>query len=377
MILQGKGFFIWQIRFCENGDPNAIAALAHQAGLSHIVIKVADNAMAYNIDPYTGIDLVPPVAAALRSYEIAVWGWHFLYGRYPTQEADIAIRRIQELELDGYVLDVEGPYKHDGRRDAAVSFMNRLKSALGDYPLALSSYRYPSWHPQIPWDVFLEGCEINMPQFYWEGAHNPREQLLRCQSEFKTMPHVRPIIPTGAAYTEHGWRPTVEEVVDAMDTAQELGMSAINFWEWMNCRKNLPDVWDAIQDYQWGGSNNDQIIRELFDGLNEANISRILNLYREDAFHVTGAETARGLEAIRDWYDSLLNERFPGAKFFIQETNISGNSIKINWYAESDNGSISDGKDDLHLKDGKIEQHFSYFTITNHLKAQDIIHIPS
>ena len=101
MTLQGKGFFIWQIRHCEGGDAKAIALLAAEAGLSHVVIKVADGPAAYNVDMKTGIDLVPSVVEALRGYGIGVWGWHYIYGRDPIAEADIAIRRIKQFDLDG------------------------------------------------------------------------------------------------------------------------------------------------------------------------------------------------------------------------------------------------------------------------------------
>ena len=46
MTLQGKGFMIWQVPNCEGGDPNAIAAVAMEANLSHVLIKIADSSYA-------------------------------------------------------------------------------------------------------------------------------------------------------------------------------------------------------------------------------------------------------------------------------------------------------------------------------------------
>ena len=37
MALYGKGMFIWQIRRCEGGDPEAIARVAQQAGVPIIL----------------------------------------------------------------------------------------------------------------------------------------------------------------------------------------------------------------------------------------------------------------------------------------------------------------------------------------------------
>ena len=62
------------------------------------------------------------------------------------------------------MIDVEREYKDAGKSKAAATFMNRLRAALPHIPVALCSYRFPSYHPQIPWKVFLERCDLNMPQ---------------------------------------------------------------------------------------------------------------------------------------------------------------------------------------------------------------------
>jgi len=129
MTLTGKGFYIWQIRNCEGGNTNAIANLALQADLSHVVIKIADGLYKYNIDWSTGYDRVPPLVNALQAKGIQAWGWHYVYGDYPIEEADLAIQRIQSLHLNGYVIDAEAPYKADGKDEAAQTFMTRLRSA--------------------------------------------------------------------------------------------------------------------------------------------------------------------------------------------------------------------------------------------------------
>ena len=81
MIPSGKGFFIWQIPNCENGDPDAIAALAQDAHFTHVLVKIADTKYSYNI--YSGVDMVPPLVQALRARNIQVWGWHYVYGDDP------------------------------------------------------------------------------------------------------------------------------------------------------------------------------------------------------------------------------------------------------------------------------------------------------
>ena len=106
MSLQGKGFFLWKIKNCEGGNADRIAKKAKKAGLSHVLIKIANGIYSYNYDWNLKIDLVSPVVKALRSKGIQVWGWHYVYGNQPLSEARIAVRRIQELDLDGYLTNL-------------------------------------------------------------------------------------------------------------------------------------------------------------------------------------------------------------------------------------------------------------------------------
>jgi hypothetical protein len=80
MALTGKGFFIWKIRDCEGGSASAIASAAADAGLSHVLIKIADGMNQYNVDSTTGNDYVPAVVQALHAAGIQAWGWHYVYG---------------------------------------------------------------------------------------------------------------------------------------------------------------------------------------------------------------------------------------------------------------------------------------------------------
>jgi hypothetical protein len=86
MSLEGKGFYIWQVRSCEKGDAEKIALLAQQAALTHVLIKIADGAFPYNYDWKTQKDLALPVVRALQERGIVVWGWHYVYGEKPRDE---------------------------------------------------------------------------------------------------------------------------------------------------------------------------------------------------------------------------------------------------------------------------------------------------
>ena len=111
MSLEGKGWYIWKIRHCEGGDVEAIADMAVEAGLTHVLIKVANATWSYNIDPQTNEDLVGTLVKELKSRDISVWGWQYVFGNDPIREADKAIQRVREFKFDGFVIDAEDEYK--------------------------------------------------------------------------------------------------------------------------------------------------------------------------------------------------------------------------------------------------------------------------
>lgn len=366
MSLFGKGFFIWKIRDCEGGNPAAIADAAQAAGLTHVLLKIADATYPNNVDPKTNIDLVPPVAQALRSKKITVWGWHYVYGNNPLGEANIAIRRVQECELEGYVIDAEHEYKEPGKANAARRFMDRLRENLPNLPIALSSYRFPSYHPQLPWKAFLEKCDLNMPQVYWEKAHNPGPQLSRCVREFEAMEPYRPVFPTGPAYKAGGWAPTVEDTKEFLDQARTLKLAGANFFSWDICKKYMPPIWDAVANYAWDPIKPPQDVASQFiSALNTHDPARVTALYHDDAVHITFARAVQGNIAIRSWYSTIFDQLLPAADFKLTGSSGTGNSRHITWTAESTKGSVKNGNDTIGLMDGKIAYHYSFFTISS------------
>jgi len=363
MTLRGKGFFIWKVQYCENGSSAAIVNLARQANLSHVLIKVADGNYSYNVTA-TGADLVPPISQALRAAGIQVFGWHYLYGDDPIGEANKAIQRIQQLHLDGYVLDVEGEYKDPGKDKAALTFMNRLRSAYPKLPVALCSYRFPSYHPQIPWANFLQSCDLNMPQVYWQSNHNPADQLVRTINDFQTITPFRPIVPVGSAYMSGDWAATTDDVIHFMQTAQSLNLSAANFWEWTHTRQYLPALWDAIKDYSWPSTPLPaDISLQYIAALNSHNPDQVISLYSPNAVHVNAARTIQGVQAIRVWYQTFLNQLLPNGTFILTSFSGTGSTRQLTWTATSSAGAVLDGNDTFGLLNDKITYHYTFFTV--------------
>lgn len=356
----GKGFYIWKIPNCEDGDIEKITYTAYRAGLTHVLIKIANGIYDYNYDATTKEDLIEPLANELLKKGIKVWGWHYVFGDLPKDEAKAAIRQIQKLPLEGYVIDAEGDYK--GKYTPCRIFMNELRDALPDFPMALSSYRYPQYHNDLPWDDFLSKCDYNMPQVYWEQSHNPGEQLEKSLTQFQTyLSTFRPIIPTGPAYGGSGWYPTSEDILEFMNKAVELNFSGVNFWSWDYCRLKLPHIWDTIASFEWPGSTNPplDIIESLVNAWNERNISTIINLYTSDAIHINANRTLQGHTALKSWLNEFLNLDYKDAVFEIVELSGEDPTRYFNWEVALSDGTIKTGSDTVGISNGKIVYHYS------------------
>jgi hypothetical protein len=370
MDLKGKGIFIWKIRDCEGGDVTAIADLAEAAGLSHIVIKIADGAYSYNYDFRDKVDFVPPLVTELRKRGISPWGWHYVRGDAAGAEARKAVERVKNLGLDGYAIDAEHEYK--GRYDSATTFMDILRKELPNTPIALASYRFPSLHPTLPWRNFLAKCDLNMPQMYWQGASNPKVQLQRCREEFDSMNNRRPVVPIGAAYTEHGWTPKPGEVVDFLDEARRLEMTGANFWEWAQARR--VGLWDTIAGFDWDKKpkpvgppveppDTDDITYRYIAALNARKPDAVITLFKPDAIHVDPRRTLQGTGEIIGWYADFFVRSLPQGSFRLTAV-AKGKSVRrFSWMATVPGGKVVTGSDVFGLFGGRIGFHSTTYAL--------------
>lgn len=361
MSLTGKGYYIWIAKQCEKGDPDRIAALAREANLSHVLIKIADGTFPYNVDLDNGFDYARPIVKRLQSYNIQVWGWQYVYGDHPDQEAEIAIARSLELGVNGFVVNAESHYKSISKAPAASRYMNIMRSNLGSMPIALSSYRYPSYHTQFPWQNFLDRCDYNMPQIYWIQSHNNAgQQLQRSVNEFMNMRPFRPIIPTGPTFKEHGWVPYESEVLEFMQTAKQLNLPAVNFWYWEGCRRDLPHLWNLVRDFQYTSTTTQANLPDQYiQALDSKNVDQVLDLYADNAVHIRALNAVQGKSEIRAWIASLINEYRDSTFSLIWESH-NDNIFSFQWEVTKDSQIQLQGSDTFGTKNNQIIYQYSF-----------------
>ncbi|MCW5873800.1 MAG: hypothetical protein KIS88_04065 [Anaerolineales bacterium] len=401
MELTGKGYYLWQIKRAFGGDPAKIADAAKQAGLSHVLIKVADGVYNYNITD--GVDLVPGLVAALRSRGISPWGWQYIYGVNASNEAKRAITRVKQLGLDGFVVNAEKEFKAPNMAAVAKAYMQELRAGLPQFPIGLSTYRYPKLHAPFPFTAFLEFCNLNFPQIYWVGSSNPAQQLKRSIDEYKELTPVLPVIPTGAAYGEGSWSPTPSQVIEFLEAAKSSGLKAANFWEWQTAYVKT-ELWSAISHFDWAAATPPapvppptppvkepeptptppvkppaptpvrspqaqqalDIGNRLIAAFNSGSANQIVFLYESDGRLICNGQGRSGSRELYSWYSGLLRDTFPKAKFRLLDAGTQADFLKLVWSATLANGNTARGTDLIRMdRTGKlIAVHHAAFSLS-------------
>jgi hypothetical protein len=290
----GKGVAIWDLSRKQLKNVNIVDTL-RDLGMSWVSIKMTDGQYLFNrrkiLLGYVD-DLLPPLVESLKKAGIGVWGWGYVYGGYwstpvgkkntwpkgvtkkngkmwfanGTNEAKVAVQRINQFDLDGWMIDVEGDMEAAADlkynvTQSAINYMTTLKAGISpDVNIALNSFRHPLQHTGIPWKTYYSMCHMLMPQVYWVGSHNADQQLINSYNEInkhsvdlnsKKLPY----IPMGSAYaSEDGsWTPTIKDIQNFQAKAHELNLPGISYWALDEAGGPLerPDLYAAIKADKW------------------------------------------------------------------------------------------------------------------------------
>lgn len=294
-IPRNKFLFGWQQRSVASGVVAKIIQAAHDLGLSGVSWKVGSGVYSY---PFSGSLL--ELRNAFRSEGLKFFGWHYVYGQNsPVYEASLALRRIEELDLDGYEIDAEGHYKGYSSQQAS-DLSGRIKEHCegADIPLGLTTYRFVSTQPTFPWRGFLQHVDYYVPQVYWQPAsvnppRGPVAELNLSIQEWtaEVRKHgfaLKPFFPAGRAYIGDGYPtpgPSHQQVVDFWQACRSLGLPGATTWSFDNLYTHSSGsvCYAAIKSVEWkdetpppnpdpdpGECNCQEEITELNNGLQRA-----------------------------------------------------------------------------------------------------------
>jgi hypothetical protein len=231
-VFDGSGMWIWYLNKSEGGDLDAITAKANAAGVKTVFVKSGDGASYWS-------QFSPLVVGGLKQRGLNVCAWQFVYGKVPTDEADVGAQAVQS-GAQCLVIDAETAY--EGRYTAAKTYMTRLMSQLPPgYPVALTSFPYVDYHPGLPFSVFFQnGANFNLPQVYWKDIGTSPDTAMQ-HTYVHNKIYGKPIFPLGQSYED----PPPADMRRFRQLAALYGSSGLSWWSW---QASSDRGWKAIGD---------------------------------------------------------------------------------------------------------------------------------
>ncbi len=216
----GQGMWIWYVSK-SGGNAAAILAQAHAATVSTVFIKSSDGSSNY------WSQFSPQLVAELHAGGLKVCAWQYVYGTNPTGEAALGAKAAAG-GADCLVIDAESEY--EGRYSSAQKYITALRAAVGaSYPVALASFPYVSYHPSLPYSVFLgpEGAQYNAPQMYWKDIGVSVDTVF-ANTYIGNRIYARPIFPLGQTYGGI----SNADLLRFREEAVDYGATGTSYWDW-------------------------------------------------------------------------------------------------------------------------------------------------
>jgi hypothetical protein len=217
----GQGMWIWYVSKSNGGSVASIVAQAHAAGVGTVFVKSSDGST-----NYWG-QFSPQLVAELHAAGLKVCAWQYVYGSNPAGEATLGAKAAT-TGADCLVIDAEAEY--EGHYASAQTYIKDLRAVVGpNYPVALASFPYVSYHSTFPYSVFLgpEGAQYNAPQMYWHDI-GVSVDTVYANTYIANRIYGRPIFPLGQTYG--GVSGT--EILRFREEAVDYGATGWSFWDW-------------------------------------------------------------------------------------------------------------------------------------------------
>jgi len=233
--MNGLGFYIYMLEW-DGGQlpaPSVTARILKDVGAKWVSIKVADRDGAYN--QIGGNDkILREYVNAIKDQDIEVGGWHYIYPENPGPQGARAAERIEKLGLEHLVINAEKEWKNvTGAKRKVELYLDNL-GAKKNFPVGLTTYRFPFLHAEFPYSQFLNrpAVTFNQPQVYWVGLHNPAEQLEISYDQYQEITN-KPYLPIGSIYNWGDWLPTQDDVKEFMQACKDFSAYGFYSFDWI------------------------------------------------------------------------------------------------------------------------------------------------
>jgi len=207
---------LWVHKIDRSGGPIQIVEQAKALNAKHVIIKSRDGLSPYKPN-YPMLQSFSTLAS-MSGLDVWLWTWARALSpgkgmSYVEDQAKLLAQDAHQTKAKVVVANMEAPWSwsklgggmilgESEIRRRAHKYISTLRSSLPPgCKIAISSFRFPSWH-RLPWEEMLETTEvIGMPQLYFQRKGYD-EQAQRSRQEW-TKFKVKDIRISGPGYV---WR---------------------------------------------------------------------------------------------------------------------------------------------------------------------------
>jgi len=327
----GIGCYFETIPEAIDRGVKAFSESAHRAGLRRVILKI--------IGPHAqnGFDRVLWMVNAMKDIDLEVWGCQYILGDDVTLEAQLAVKSVSRLNLDGLVLQAGVEFESPGKDSLAKDYMRALRAGMPNLPIALSAYLFPSYHPHFPWKSFSTYCDYNMPLLNLNAGGSSRIALTRCLHEFQEIQPSRPVVPIGQYRTNNGGKTTPAEIREFLRHSQKLNLKGVNLWGWdISLSNELSEALETVGNFiSVQPTQNPDVVEEYIEALNSANPNDVTNYYASRCALVTSTSTYVGKARIRAYFQHLFSQKLPNSYYELNSYSGTGSSRNFRWRARA------------------------------------------
>lgn len=166
----GKGAYIYYLNplYKEEGGAQKAIDRFKNIGIDHLWIRIIGKAgWSQTQTKQQAKDFIK----MCKDVGISVGGWGFIYDPddKPDKYAKYVCEYVNDLDLGLFVHNAEFDHEDDPlhiEQKHAEIYWDTIFDNLSNIYHGLSSYWKPEYHPNFPWDTYMEACDFIAPQVY-------------------------------------------------------------------------------------------------------------------------------------------------------------------------------------------------------------------
>jgi hypothetical protein len=198
MTKHSNGVWIWRLSELRT---DYLDKLVERRAM-RVYLKVFDG----GTEPmFWSFQCTPEVVQQFKSRGIEVYGWGLHYGTSDVDAQVSAVHQALDCGLDGYILDLESAVENASTHPHVEALLLALRPLVKPGTLGYTSFGHPGFHPNVPWRILDQHCDIALPQIYFElftFRSTNEEEVQACLESQKEAGLTKPVLPVWSSSPE-------------------------------------------------------------------------------------------------------------------------------------------------------------------------------